>query len=120
MGESKHTPQLRAGEIRHAGRTRLVEYADGRRGFAAEVQAGYIGNEVDEANRDALALLFAAAPLMLEAHEPNATPPGPDFLEFIADRLVMHGDDPNADFVLALRRKAAKARAAIKAAGGES
>ena len=70
----------------------------------AKTQTGYA-----KAN----ARLIAAAPELLEAHEPNAHPSGPDFLEFIADRLVLHGDNENADFVLALRRKASKARAAI-------
>ena len=68
---------------------------------------------------DANARLIAASPDLLEAHEPNAHPSGPDFLEFIADRLVLHGDNENADFVLALRRKASKARAAIAKARGE-
>lgn len=61
-------PRLRAGEIRHAGRTRLVEFADeGRRGFAAEVQAGYLDDEIDIRNRDALTHLFAAAPAYARA-----------------------------------------------------
>ncbi len=53
---------------------------------------------------------------LLESLEPDASPSGPDFLEFIADRLVTHGDSPQADFVLALRRKAGKMRAALSAA----
>lgn len=66
----------------------------------------------------ATADLMAAAPEMLDALEPHSTPPGPDFLELVAARLVMHGDDPNADFILALQRKAARARAAIAKAEG--
>lgn len=59
---------------------------------------------------------MVAALQMEQAHEPNATPPGPEFLLFVADRLVLLGDDPNADFVQALRRRARKARAALEAA----
>lgn len=56
---------------------------------------------------------------LLAAHEPDNDPSGPDFLEWIADRLVhIHGESPNVDFVLALRRKAARARAAIAKAKG--
>jgi hypothetical protein len=64
--------------------------------------------------------LIAAAPKLLEAHEPDASPSGPDFLDWIADRLIhVYGENPNVDFVLALRRKAHKARAAIAEATGK-
>ena len=54
----------------------------------------------------------------VEALEPHATPPGPDFLDWVADRLVnVSGEDENVDFVLALRRKAAKARAVLAKLG---
>lgn len=66
------------------------------------------------ANYAANATLISAAPEMLEAHED-----GPD-LDWYADRLVnVYGESEGADFIIALRRKAAKARAAIKKARGE-
>ena len=38
----------------------------------------------------------------------------PDFLEWIADRLVhVHGENPNVDYVLTLRDRAKAGRAAI-------
>jgi len=57
---------------------------------------------------------------LLAAHDPDANPSGPDFLEWIAARMVdVYGEDPNVDFVVALRRKAGVARAAIRKAKGE-
>lgn len=46
----------------------------------------------------------------------------PDFLEWIAGRLVdVHGENPNVDFVLSLHKRASDFRAAIaKATGKES
>ena len=64
------------------------------------------------------ARLIATAPDLLEAHEPERE--GADFLDWIADRVVhIYGESENIDFVICLRRRAAKARAAIaKATGG--
>jgi hypothetical protein len=68
---------------------------------------------------DANAHLISASPDLLEAHEPERA--GPDFLDWIADRLVeVHGESPDVDFVIALRRRAAKARAAIAKAEGRT
>lgn len=40
---------------------------------------------------------------------------GPDFLEWIADRIVnVYGESDNVDFVLSLRQRALLARAALK------
>jgi hypothetical protein len=65
------------------------------------------------------ARLIAAAPDLLEAHEDSRS--SPEFLNWVADRLVnVHGENPNVDYVLALRRRAAKARAAIDKAEGKS
>ena len=63
------------------------------------------------------ALLIAAAPELFDSHEPERE--GADFLDWIADRLVhVYGESENVDFVICLRRRAAKARAAIKKATG--
>jgi hypothetical protein len=68
---------------------------------------------------EANAHLIAASPDLLESHEPERA--GPDFLDWIANRLVeVHGESPNVDFVIALRRRAAKARAAIAKAEGRT
>lgn len=64
-----HTPgPWRAGDVRHAGRTRLVDH-DGPRGFVAEVYAPVRGNEWDEPTRDANARLMAAAPDLLRERD---------------------------------------------------
>lgn len=63
------------------------------------------------------ARLAAAAPDLLEAHDPNRA--GPDFLDWLADRLVnVYGEYPNIDFVLTLRRRAELSRSAIAKATG--
>lgn len=63
------------------------------------------------------ARLIAAAPDLLDSHEPERE--GADFLDWIADRLVnVYGESENVDFVICLRRRAAKARAAIAKATG--
>jgi hypothetical protein len=79
-----------------------------------ECSDGYIPGQ-NKAN----AHLIAAAPDLLEAHQSDS---GPDFLDWLADRIVeVYGESPNVDFVLTLKRKAAKARAAIlKATGGST
>lgn len=43
---------------------------------------------------------------LLEIVDDRKNPPFCDFLELIADRLVIHGDSEQADYVLALREKA--------------
>lgn len=68
---------------------------------------------------DANARLISAAPELLEAHDPEQT--GPDFLDWIADRLVnVYGESPNIDFVLSLRKRAEMSRAAILKATGST
>jgi hypothetical protein len=62
----------------------------------------------------------AAIADMAAALEPSATPSGPDFLDWIANRLVnVYGESENVDFVLALRRKANAARATLDKHKGE-
>lgn len=63
------------------------------------------------------ARLIAAAPDLFDSHEPDRE--GPDFLDWVASRLVLHGDHPQADFIVCLRRRAEKARAAIAKATGQ-
>lgn len=72
---------------------------------------------VNSANNEANARLIAAAPKLLDSHEPERG--GADFLDWVADRLVnVYGESENVDFVICLRRRAAKAREAISQAIG--
>lgn len=57
--------------------------------------------------------LIAAAPDFYHAATTGAQVNLPDFLEWIAARLIRLGDNPNADFVLTLRDRAKLLRAAI-------
>lgn len=64
--------------------------------------------------------IIAAAPDLAEAIAYGPTLELPDFLEWIADRLVnVHGESPNVDFVLSLRERAKRCRAALSKARGE-
>lgn len=66
---------------------------------------------------EAHARLIAAAPKLLDSHEPERG--GADFLDWVADRLVnVYGESEDVDFVICLRRRAAKAREAISQAIG--
>lgn len=68
-------------------------------------------------NTKANARLIAAAPKLLDSHEPERG--GADFLDWVADRLVnVYGESEDVDFVICLRRRAAKAREAISQAMG--
>lgn len=64
--------------------------------------------------------LVAAAPSLLACQTMGAQLNTPDFLDWIADRLVyVHGEKPNMDYVLSLRSRAeAGRRAIIEAEGG--
>lgn len=69
--------------------------------------------------RDSDARLIAAAPELLEALTMGAQINTPDFLDWIADRLVhVYGESPHIDFVISLRERAKAARAAIAKATG--
>jgi hypothetical protein len=64
--------------------------------------------------------LMKAAPKLLAAQTMGQSRNTPDFLDWLADRLVRQYDEsPNVDFVLSLRARAAAGRAAIAAARGE-
>lgn len=65
------------------------------------------------------ASLIAAAPALLAAQTMGAQVNTPDFLDWVAARLVdFHGDHPNADFILSLKERARAGRAAIAQAEG--
>lgn len=68
------------------------------------------------------ARLIAAAPELLEAQVMGQGINTPDFLDWLADRLVhVYGERPQIGFVLSLRERAASGRAAIaKATGGDA
>lgn len=64
--------------------------------------------------------LIAAAPTLVECLTMGATMQTPEFLEWLADRLVtVYGEDPGVDFVLSLRDRAGQMRAARLLALGE-
>jgi hypothetical protein len=63
--------------------------------------------------------LIAAAPDLLRCQTMGAEANTPDFLDWIAARLVKHhGENPHVDFVLSLKERAAAGRAAIAKATG--
>ena len=65
--------------------------------------------------------LIAAAPELLAAQTMGAQVNTPDFLDWMAERLVhVYGESPNIDFVLSLRDRAAAGRKAIAKALGQS
>lgn len=68
------------------------------------------------------ARLIAAAPDLLEAQTMGSQLNTPDFLDWVADRLVhVYGESPLMDFVHTLRERAKAGRAAVaKATGGQT
>lgn len=94
-------------------------------GYGYCVELASIGQETPgialgdtQERAEANARLIAAAPDLFDSHEPDRE--GPDFLDWVASRLVLHGDHPQADFIVCLRRRAEKARAAIAKATGQA
>lgn len=79
----------------------------------AEYIDGYtlaLGAWLESARQTANLNLLEAG--LLDAHEPERE--GPKFLDWVANRLVnVYGESENVDFVICLRRRAAKAAAAI-------
>lgn len=59
-----------------------------------------------------------AAPDFYDASTRGAQVNLPDFMDWIAARLIRFGDSPNVDFVLTLRERANLLRAAIAKAEG--
>lgn len=73
-----------------------------------------------EAEVAANARLIAAAPDLLAAQTMGVEINTPDFLDWIAARLVkVHGENPHVDYVLSLRERAKAGRAAIAKTTGE-
>lgn len=71
--------------------------------------------------KEANAQLISAAPELLCCQTMGEQMNTPDFLDWIADRLVhVYGESPNVDFVVSLRQRAAAGRAAMAKAEGES
>jgi len=72
----------------------------------------FFPNEADKA-------LVVSAPDLLECQTMGQTVNTPDFLEWLADRLVYrYGESPNIDFVLSLRERAKAGRLAMNKALG--
>lgn len=68
----------------------------------------------DRTEGHANAQLISAAPDLLACQTMGASKNTPDFLEWIADRLVgVHGDDAGNDFIISLRERAAAGRNAV-------
>lgn len=64
--------------------------------------------------------LIAAAPDLLACQTMGAQVNTPDFLDWVADRLIdVYGESPSIDFVQSLRRRATAGREAIAKATGE-
>jgi hypothetical protein len=96
-----------------------------RPGFLIRTAEGAWIVDVDPDNFDRdemaepFARLIAAAPDLLAALTMGAQVNTPDFLDWVADRLVnVYGESPNVDFVHSLRDRAKAGRAAIAKATG--
>lgn len=85
--------------------------------IAVDIPGQEHNNEWNQTIKNPDAKLIASAPQLLETLTwPHGVTPTPEFLELIADRLVLHGDRENSDFIISLRARAAAMREAIKAA----
>ena len=116
---SKHTP----GPWEFDGE---YVWADAVRGYVADPNTDDMTSGRGLAKLDAPKMinangyLIAAAPELLEALTTGAQMNLPDFLEWIAARLVkVHGEDPNVDYVQTLRHRAKLCREAIAKATGD-
>jgi hypothetical protein len=113
VSEAKHTPgPWRAGFQDEMSRSvEMNVRAEGVDGqpWVAICRCNFGGIDI-EAN----ARLIAAAPDLLASWEPDRDVTGPDFLDWVADRLVrVYGEPADVDFVLKLRRMAEMGRAAL-------
>jgi hypothetical protein len=108
--ESRHTP----GPWADAGDGWIA----GPDGCSVAQYKGCGSHEAEWPNPADFHLALAATDL-LEAMTTGAQLNLPDFLEWIAARLVhVHGENPNVDYVQTLRNRAALCRAAIAKATG--
>ena len=107
MSMPKHTPGPWAIHPEYSGHVMTV---DGYAVAECDLDWSCIGRLARLAN----ARLIAASPDLLAAQTMGAQLNTPDFLDWIADRLVhIHGESENVDFVLSLRQRASAGRAAI-------
>ena len=84
--------------------------------FVASCNASF---GIDWTTKEANARLIAAAPDLLEAQTMGAEVNTPDFLDWVADRMVhVYGESPLMDYVQSLRRRAAAGRTATAKATG--
>jgi hypothetical protein len=102
----------------------LLTYMMDRHWYAGDIpqpmikprSAEYIRADLHQAAIDRIAALEAQ---VKAAERKDLATPMRHFLHWIADRLVMHGDRENADFVLSLRDRADKLDAALRALTGK-
>lgn len=86
-----------------------------------QYKSGDIESDIWGDEHEANARLIAAAPDLLEAQTMGSQLNTPDFLDWIAARLIkVYGESPHMDFVLSLTDRAKAGRAAIAKATGES
>lgn len=114
----KGTPGPWTATVDQDGNNLTVVNSDGRSVVGG---CGYCGSPwTDDVNPEQNAQLIAAAPELLEALTMGTQVNTPDFLDWIAARLVnVYGENPNVDFVLSLKERAEASRAAIAKALGE-
>lgn len=87
--------------------------ADGELVCVGDLIIGF-GDGKDAAVSAANTKLILAAPELLFAQTMGVELNTPDFLDWIADRLVyVHGERPEVDYVLSLRERAKAGRSAI-------
>ena len=92
-----------------------------REGFDTAVETDETSIACMDSDNPHDATLIAAAPDLLRSQTMGQSLNTPDFLDWVADRLVNeYGVSSNMDFVWSLRERAATGRAAIAKALGES
>ena len=88
--------------------------------WAGDTLIADVHSHVTTDNANADAILIAAAPELLASQTMGGQLNTPDFLDWIADRLVhVYGEPNGIDFVLSLRARAKAGRAAIAKATAE-